>query len=1009
MRKLLLALTLFFIVQQFSFSQWQTYDLGIEDFSENLYDVFFVNDNIGWIVGNNTILKTTDGGDNWIQQTPAVANTRFYGVYFKDENNGWAVGKSVTGTAGRIHYTIDGGDNWLVYYTSGSLPWWSIDFADVNNGVIVGQEGQILYTNDGGQNWFLRNSPAGDAGTIYDISFYDNTNGIAVGGAGGNGFIIKTNDAGNSWANVETTNLPDTIGNLRAVSFLGSDNGIAAGANGNIYTTYNGGNSWFLQDSGPSVGYLQSVHHINSDDVITVGSTGTILSSNTAGTFWSQQELESTPYLRGVSFNNPNSGWAVGSFGVILRYKRDSFLKVFNEIEKYGSTNPLRTELDYFLLNVSADGSSATTFENHGFNHQNQTFKILEDLNATDTNKYGSFEIIESSEDSTAIRYNHPKYLDLNNEQSMTIHVGIFDEGASEANFEFPISIVKPPILMVHGLWSNGNDAFGKFRSELLTSGMYLPYQIALVNYKNDAFVFENAPTLNFAKNNLKYQCTRNNNSVGKIDLFGHSMGGLVSRYYIQSEQYENDVNKLITFNTPHSGSQWADLILDPQFYFLPQILSDLNHNPTNGAIDNLRTQGSFINSLNNSSDSDNYSDIGLHSIVTTETITGLGLEYTKVIGFAMAAQTQIVDFNMKHFLFNDEINDLIVPFSSQVGGVEFSSYTSQWHSSTGDLLQGGNPNPNVLIKAKELVNKDPEDVAFFDNFGYNPVELDYTLNYQRPINNYSNESLAITNPIEESTYISGSDVTIEVNGSSGITNILTSMGSQNTSIQSDLSENSLATMVYTIPENFLGRLEIVAMGFDSNGYADYDSTYILVTTTATLQSIEIDEDLIYVAENNSTPIRILGNYSDGVQRDISKLVDISYGFNNNNASNIEPGFINGITEGDDILTVTLDDKIDSVPVIISPSSEIYDITLTDSEVVVNENILSIYPNPTSNFLIVKTIDGIDNISIFDLTGKLLISQENSKSIDVTKLANGIYIAQIMIKNRIVSKQFVKK
>lgn len=43
-----------------------------------------------------------------------------------------------------------------------------------------------------------------------------------------------------------------------------------------------------------------------------------------------------------------------------------------------------------------------------------------------------------------------------------------------------------------------------------------------------------------------------------KVVLVGHSMGGLVSRSYIQSSAYRNDVDRLITLGTPHRGSAEA-------------------------------------------------------------------------------------------------------------------------------------------------------------------------------------------------------------------------------------------------------------------------------------------------------------------------------------------------------------------------------------------------------------------------------------------------------------------
>jgi len=39
-----------------------------------------------------------------------------------------------------------------------------------------------------------------------------------------------------------------------------------------------------------------------------------------------------------------------------------------------------------------------------------------------------------------------------------------------------------------------------------------------------------------------------------KVDLVAHSMGGLMSRSYIESEYYQDDVDQLVTMGTPHRG-----------------------------------------------------------------------------------------------------------------------------------------------------------------------------------------------------------------------------------------------------------------------------------------------------------------------------------------------------------------------------------------------------------------------------------------------------------------------
>jgi pimeloyl-ACP methyl ester carboxylesterase len=43
-----------------------------------------------------------------------------------------------------------------------------------------------------------------------------------------------------------------------------------------------------------------------------------------------------------------------------------------------------------------------------------------------------------------------------------------------------------------------------------------------------------------------------------KVDIVAHSMGGLVSRYYIQSDQFKNDVERFVMLGVPNNGSSDA-------------------------------------------------------------------------------------------------------------------------------------------------------------------------------------------------------------------------------------------------------------------------------------------------------------------------------------------------------------------------------------------------------------------------------------------------------------------
>ena len=51
-----------------------------------------------------------------------------------------------------------------------------------------------------------------------------------------------------------------------------------------------------------------------------------------------------------------------------------------------------------------------------------------------------------------------------------------------------------------------------------------------------------------------------------KVDIVAHSMGGLLARSYIQDENYEGDINKLIFIGTPHKGAVNAYLVWNGEF-----------------------------------------------------------------------------------------------------------------------------------------------------------------------------------------------------------------------------------------------------------------------------------------------------------------------------------------------------------------------------------------------------------------------------------------------------------
>ena len=68
------------------------------------------------------------------------------------------------------------------------------------------------------------------------------------------------------------------------------------------------------------------------------------------------------------------------------------------------------------------------------------------------------------------------------------------------------------------------------------------------------------------------------------------------------------------------------------------------------------------------------------------------------------------------------------------------------------------------------------------------------------------------------------------------------------------------------------------------------------------------------------------------------------------------------------------------------------------------------YPNPSSDFmqLNVDSSNEVENISVFDLNGKLLQTLSNSSQIDISSLPKGIYTAQIKWNGTLINKKIIK-
>ncbi len=142
----------------------------IVDSLGEIESIFFINDKIGFIVGNiNNIdplfLRTIDGGITW-QQIPVDNTYGLTSIYFPDSKTGWAVGGN-----GMILKTINSGETWINQKIQTSNWFTSVHCVDTTHiWAISPFLGYPIYSGDGGNNWQILTKLGDGIGTVYVLA-----------------------------------------------------------------------------------------------------------------------------------------------------------------------------------------------------------------------------------------------------------------------------------------------------------------------------------------------------------------------------------------------------------------------------------------------------------------------------------------------------------------------------------------------------------------------------------------------------------------------------------------------------------------------------------------------------------------------------------------------------------------------------------------------------------------------------------------------------------------------
>ena len=281
----------------------------------------FVDSLTGWAAGESgTIIHTADGGNNWEVQNSTVQSF-ITDIFFVNKTFGWAT--TITDTFPFntvILKTTNGGEEWIAEDFQDSNAFMrTVFFFDSLNGLIGGT--YIAYTSDGGISWTKADVDSNMVSTfpVFEFNFYNRQFGYACGGRLDiAGVVWRTTNYGLNWAaqGISADEIFDVFifDSLDAITLSGDPEGLYAIAK--IRST-DAGLNWLSEDL-LFYGLSFTIDFRTYNEGWSASGYKFLFTSD-RGENWSEVETPDSSIVYDLQFLDARNGYAVGESGVILK------------------------------------------------------------------------------------------------------------------------------------------------------------------------------------------------------------------------------------------------------------------------------------------------------------------------------------------------------------------------------------------------------------------------------------------------------------------------------------------------------------------------------------------------------------------------------------------------------------------------------------------------------------------------------------------------------------------
>lgn len=326
MKKLTVILFLIFSVSIYPQQYWLNVSSPTD---KKLRIAHFADTVFGWAAGDSgTIIHTSNSGNTWVQQNSGITGY-IDDIFFVNQNTGWVVANDFLGLGTIILKTTNKGTNWnFSRFSDSTLVLNHIFFKNPTTGYLTGYCGFIFKTTNSGINWFNTHIDTAYCPVLYlfpkhDIYFLNDNTGFACGGhVDIQGLIWTTTNAGLNWYTYCVASEP-----LFEIKAIDQNYIISTGGDFeyglSTVTSSDGGFNWFYEANniygkGQALGMRTPSELWVPLDYIELFAVNT--DSGKPGTLWRQIQ---TPDFGGINytiFASPSVGFSFADSGRIYKY-----------------------------------------------------------------------------------------------------------------------------------------------------------------------------------------------------------------------------------------------------------------------------------------------------------------------------------------------------------------------------------------------------------------------------------------------------------------------------------------------------------------------------------------------------------------------------------------------------------------------------------------------------------------------------------------------------------------